>query len=384
MVRRYSRRGVLATAGLAAVAGCLGGNSRTGGSGGSPDGTAGNGEASADTPGATTEGSSSAPGSGPPLADLPLPLPMSGEELQQEARSGGPPKDGIPAIDEPDFVGAGEADDRLDEADIVFGLRQGDDAKAYPQNILVWHEIVNDVIDGAPVSVTYCPLTGTAQGFDRGDTTFGVSGRLLNNNLIMYDRATENWWPQVLGTAIPGPWNSNLAGNSLSEFRVVWTTWGVWKKHNPETRVLSTDTGYARNYSRDPYGSYNPPGGYYTNDNTLFPQLNPDGRFSAKHVVMGVRTPDGAAAVPKDALRERGLAEGAIAGTPLVWAYDPALDTGYAYWNPDRLDFSYDDGSVAGPDGIHDPAELPLDRALTFDAMWFAWAGFYPDTNVHE
>ncbi len=233
------------------------------------------------------------------------------------------------------------------------------------------------------MSVTYCPLTGTAQGFARGETTFGVSGRLLNNNLIMYDRATENWWPQVLSTAIPGPWNSDLAGRSLSEFRVVWTTWGRWKERHPDTRVLSTDTGYARNYNRDPYGSYNPKGGYYDSERTLFPRLNPDDRFPAKRVVLGVRTPDGAAAVPKQAVRQQGLVEGAIAGTPLLWAYDDALDTAYAYWNPDDLDFTSRQGSVAGPDGPHDPADLPLDRALTFDAMWFAWSGFYPGTSVH-
>ena len=239
------------------------------------------------------------------------------------------------------------------------------------------------MIAGEPVSVTYCPLTGTAQGFARGETTFGVSGRLLNNNLIMYDRATENWWPQVLATSIPGPWNTSLAGTSLREFRVVWTTWSRWKRQHPDTRVLSTDTGYARNYDSDPYGSYNPKGGYYDSSNTIFPRLNENDRFHAKLVVLGVRTPEGAAATPKRLLREKGLIEGELGGTPLLWAYDPALDTGYAYWNPDGLDFVYREGRVAGPEGSHAPDALPLERALTFDAMWFAWSGFYPETSVH-
>lgn len=378
MVSQNSRRGFLAAAGVAALAGCLGGGSSTPPNGGGGS-TGGDGT---DSPTTSAE-TDTVTGSGPPLADATLPLPMSGEDLRSEARSGGPPKDGIPAIDDPSFESAEAAAERLQDGDVVFGLARNGVAKAYPQNILVWHEITNDVIDGDPVSVTYCPLTGTAQGFARGDTTLGVSGRLLNNNLIMYDRSTENWWPQVLATAIPGPWNSNLAGRTLREFRVVWTTWDAWRSQYPETEVLSTDTGYARNYDSDPYGSYNPRGGYYESSNTLFPRLNEDDRFEPKHVVLGVRSPDGAAATPKRLLRQQGLIEGAIESTPLLWAYDPDLDTGYAYWNPDGLEFDFRGDVIAGPDENHHPAELPLERALTFDAMWFAWSGFYPETSVH-
>ena len=367
---RYSRRGFLAAAGIAALAGC------TGSSGGTPD----DGGGSKDQPDAMTETGGD---TSPPLASSTLPLPMTGEQLRQEVRDGGPPKDGIPSIDKPKFIDAATADEQLNDGDVVFGVTRGDVSKAYPQNILVHHEIVNDVVDGDPVSVTYCPLTGTAQGFPRGETTFGVSGQLLNNNLIMYDRATENWWPQVLSTAIPGPWNSSLAGNTLEEFRVIWTTWGQWKAAYPETKVLSTDTDYARNYDRDPYGQYNPKAGYYTSDSTLFPRLNSDDRFEPKLVVMGVRTPEGAASVPKRILREKGVVNGAIGGRSLLWVYDEALDTGYAYWNPDDLDFSDDGDSVFGPEGTHDPNDLPLDRALTFDAMWFAWSGFYPEGSVY-
>jgi hypothetical protein len=211
-----------------------------------------------------------------------------------------------------------------------------------------------------------------------------VSGRLLNNNLVMYDRATERWWPQVLATSIPGPWSTQPTGQSLREFRVIWTTWERWRSKHPDTRVLSTDTGHARNYGQDPYGSYNPKGGYYESSGTLFSRLNENDRFHAKLVVLGVRTPEGAAATTKRILREQGLVEGEIDGTPLVWVYEPDLDTGYAYWNPSGRDLSYRDGVVTGSGGVHDPDSLPLDRALTFDAMWFAWSGFYPETSVHE
>lgn len=386
MASSCSRRGFLAVAGVASVSGCL--RTVTGGPTADPgdESTVGD-ETSVGTADPTaTRSSASGSGSGaaPPTADYVLPLPADGESLRKEARSGGPPKDGIPAIDSPKFVDATTADGRLKRGDIVFGVTRGDAVKAYPQNVLVWHEIVNDDLDGDPVSVTYCPLTGTVQGFDRGSTTFGVSGRLLNNNLIMYDRATENWWPQVLATAIPGPWSSSLAGKTLSEFRLVWTTWGKWRERHPATEVLSTDTGYGRNYERDPYGTYNPAGGYYTSDTTLFPQLNEDGRLHPKAVVMGVRAPGGgAAAVEKSVIRDAGLVEGSIDGTPLLWAYDPGFDTAYAYWNPEGIEFGFEGGSVAGPDGTHAAADLPLDRALTFDGMWFAWSGFYPGIEVY-
>jgi hypothetical protein len=243
MDRTVARRGFLAAVGAASLAGCIG---RDGdGSGG---GSTGDDDASG-TP------ASAAP---PPTADRSLPLPFPPADLGDMAVSGGPGKDGIPAIDDPSFEGADAAAERLAPGDPVFGVVGETEVKAYPQAILVWHEIVNDAVDGQPVSVTYCPLTGTAMGFLRGETTFGVSGRLVNNNLIMYDRATETWWPQVLATAVPGPWNGSPETRSLREFRVVWTTWGRWRERHPGTLVLSRDTGHARNYDSDPYGSYSP------------------------------------------------------------------------------------------------------------------------------
>lgn len=115
---------------------------------------------------------------------------MSPSDLRSEARSGGPPKNGISSIDEPQFLTPAEVD-YLDPGDPVFGVARNGVAKAYPQEILVQHEIVNDVLDGDPVTVSYCPLTGTVQGFERSETTFGVLGRLINNNLVTFDRATE-------------------------------------------------------------------------------------------------------------------------------------------------------------------------------------------------
>jgi len=367
------RRFLVAATGLAALAGCS--SQAVPGQGSSDQEST-----PTDTPTDTaTDGSVAVP-----TAAETLPLPMSPEELRQEAQSGGPPKDGIPSVDDPQFAGASEAD-FLDPGDPVFGVVRNGDVKAYPQKVLVWHEIVNDTLGDDPVSVSYCPLTGTVQGFERGSTTFGVSGRLINNNLVMYDRATETWWPQIPATSVPGPWHADPPTESLQEFRLVWTTWEQWREHNTETEVLSTDTGFAKNYGNDPYGSYNSRGGYYQNDNLLFPALEGPDTFDNKTVVMGARTPDGAAAFLKDAIREKRVMTGEIGETPVVAVYDDRYDTAYVYANPDEQAFEYDDGAIVDTGGTaHQPDDIGLTRVHTFDAMWFAWAGYYPETNVYE
>ncbi len=320
---------------------------------------------------------------GVPVRSTALPVEYELGALRDEVLSGGPPKDGIPSIDEPTFWGVDRADRELRDRDVVFGLVRNGEVKAYPQRILVHHEIVNDVVGEQPVAVTYCPLTGTAMGFRRGETTFGVSGELLNNNLVMYDRATDSRWPQVLATAISG----EFEGKSLQEFRLVWTTWRKWRTAHPETRVLSTDTDALRDYGNDPYGSYVPdPAGYYSRDATLFPPLGRDDRLPNKAVVVGVRTGDGRLAVEKSALREAGLLSGSAGSddeSTHLAVYDPTLDTAYVYRNPDDAAFDYRDGRAVAADGTsHVPADLPLDRVYAFDAMWLAWAGFYPSTGL--
>jgi len=384
---RLTRRKFVAVAGLGALAGCTGRADTVFGDGSasSDDGSTPSGDGS--TPsgdGSTPSGDGSTPvASGDvPTAEETLPLPMAPGELESRAVSGGPPKDGIPSIDDPSFVGPDEAD-FLDPGDPVFGVARDGAVKAYPQRILVQHEIVNDRLGDFPVAVTYCPLTGTVQGFERGETTFGVSGRLINNNLVMYDRATEAWWPQILATSIPGKWNADPGTSSLREFRLVWTTWDQWRELHPDTRVLSTDTGFAKNYGRDPYGSYNPPAGYYASENTLFGTLEEDDRFSRKRVFMGARTADGAVAFDKSTLLDERVMEGELGGTPAVAVADPRLDTGYVYLNPDERSVAVEDGAALVDGSSYEPEDLPLGRVHTFDAMWFAWHGYYPETDVY-
>ena len=156
---------------------------------------------------------------------------------------------------------------------------------------------MNEKIKDEQVSITYCPLTGTTFGF-KGEispavsSTFGVSGKLVNSNLIMYDRKTDSYWPQILGKAI----NGLERGRKLAEFPTYWTTWERWKKKYPDTKVLSQTTGFIRNYGarRDPYGSYlDEKKGYYTSPEVIFEPIYRDLRLQSKIVVVGIRDEKG-------------------------------------------------------------------------------------------
>ncbi|WP_206043443.1 DUF3179 domain-containing protein [Haloarcula rubripromontorii] len=364
-----SRRRFLATAGAGVTlgsAGCVGSDGSTPGAGSAP----GSGTETSAASTATDRND----GPAPPTADSRLHLDYEIGTLEENIVSGGVPKDGIPAIDDPTF--ADTPPDGLAPDDPVFGLVRDGEAKAYPQYILVHHEIVNDTIAGDSVAVTYCPLTGTAQGFERGPVEFGVSGRLVNSNLTMYDRGTDSWWPQMLATAITGP----LAGESLREFRVTWTTWDRWSSTYPETRTLTEDTGFQRRYGVDPYGQYNEKRGYYSSTRTLFEPLHDDSRTHPKAVVIGTRTETGALAFDKETLLRQRVLTGRIDDTLYVAVADTDLGTGYVYANPESLSVTASDDGYTVDGTTYDADSLPLDRTLSFDAMWFAWAGFYPES----
>ena len=179
---------------------------------------------------------------------------------------GGPPKDGIPAIDQPKFVTGSESSFADDET--VIGVYYQNIAKAYPYKILNWHEIVNDTIGDLPITVTLCPLCDTTPVFIRkvngNITTFGVSGKLFQSCLVMYDRLSDSLWYQPWGIGVAGKFNNNV----LERIPAYKTTLGKWKKLHPDTLVLTSDTGHERDYNRNPYGSY------LTNDIVIFPVRN--------------------------------------------------------------------------------------------------------------
>lgn len=301
-------------------------------------------------------------------------LPL--DALQQNMLSGGPPPDGIPPIEEPRFVSADQA--TLDPQDRVIGLRHDGEVKAYPHDILVYHEIVNETINGENIAVTYCPLTATAQAFKTGSTTLGVSGRLVNSNLVMYDRDTGSLWSQINGTAIAG----EHRGKVLEEVDIVWTTWEKWLAANPDTQVLTEDTGFLRNYSRDPYGSYNPDGGYYTSQQVMFPVLERlEDEIGRKDWLIGGRTSTGAVSFERDALAEAGIQ----VTDRFMGVYDKAFDSGHLYdlgaVNPGR--FEWAEGRVRDTQTgeLLEPDNLPLEPVIAVDAFRFAWHAFYLDSE---
>lgn len=174
----------------------------------------------------------------------------------REIRAGGPPRDGIPALTDPPRLSAQDADGWLMADDRVMGLVVGGEAVAYPVRILNWHEIVNDVVGGRTVVVTYCPLCGSGIVFDARvggqRALFGVSGLLYKSDVLLFDRATESLFSQILMKAVTGP----LRGTELTALPAVSTTWEAWRRKHPDTRVLSHVLPYGRDYGTDPYRLY--------------------------------------------------------------------------------------------------------------------------------
>ncbi|HIP77516.1 MAG TPA: DUF3179 domain-containing protein, partial [Kiloniellaceae bacterium] len=198
-----------------------------------------------------------------------------------EIRQGGPPRDGIPAIDRPRFETPREAA-WLKPHDRVLGIEHGGTTRAYPIRILDWHEIVNDRIGADPVVVSYCPLCGTGVAFrlpgSRESGGFGVSGLLYNSDVLLYDRASESLWSQILMQAVSGP----RKGERFDPLPLEHTTWQDWRERHPDTRVLSRDTGHRRDYDRGAYGDYAQSKGLY------FPVSNLDRRYHPKEWVLGI------------------------------------------------------------------------------------------------
>lgn len=170
-----------------------------------------------------------------------------------DIQSGGPPKNGIPALDHPAFISTSEADQSLKPEDLILGAEFSGIAKAYPVRILNWHEVVNDDVGEQPVLISWCPLCGSGLVYDPVADghryTFGVSGLLYQQNLLFFDHETESLWSQLRGQAVAGP----LAGTSLRLLPMTMATWRSWKAEHAQTLVLSFQTGYKRDYSRDPY-----------------------------------------------------------------------------------------------------------------------------------
>ena len=307
----------------------------------------------------------------------------------EEIRSGGPPKDGIPSIDDPMFAGVEDASFVAD-SDIVVGLEIDGQARAYPLSILVWHEIVNDEVGGIPVAVTYCPLCYTMQVFERvidGQAVeFGTTGKLYNSNLLMYDRLTDTYWSQAIGMAVMG----QLSGRVLDTVPFDVISWGDWKAIHPDTLVLTTDTGYSRAYNVDPYDSY------YTDRRVIFPIEHRDDRLHPKEVILGFNLDGVSKAYPQGIVESETLVNDAVGDTPvlLVSLFPGNARAFERIAGGQVLDFVYSDGritdtasgSVWNYDGLAVSGALQgqqLPRLSIEPGFWFEWAAFHPQTLLH-
>ena len=318
--------------------------------------------------------------------------------------AGGPPKDGIPAIDAPRHVTVPEASSWLEASEPVIVVRAGEATHIYPLQILMWHEIANDTVGGVSLAVTYCPLCNTGivfrRTFDDRDLDFGVSGRLVYSNMIMYDRQTESWWIQATGRGIAG----RYAGQQLALYPSLMLSWADAAAAYPDARVLSRETGFRRDYGRNPYVGY---------DGAALPFLyyGPDViDASSEHAmtrVLSVYHGDGVAAVAFPELQEQRVITRTLDSTPVVVFWEPgtasALDgprlaegrdvgTANAFYprvDGRALDFAFRDGqirdrqtgsswSVAGRAVDGPLAGRGLEPALSVHHFLFSWRAFHP------
>ena len=262
--------------------------------------------------------------------------------------SGGPPKDGIPAINNPKFVNLEEVG-YLKDDDIIIGVVEGDIAKAYPTRILIWHEIVNDSIKDKNIVVTYCPLCGTAMVFERDiaeiTRTFGVSGLLYQSDVLMYDKQSDSLWSQLAMEAVSG----KAVGSKLKWIKSKHMTWATWKKKYPNSLVLSIHTGFYRNYFTNAYDSY------FKSDKTMFPVNKNRTELPQKSWVIGVMVNGISKAYSIDKLEKETMIKDTISGINIRVSYDKEKKQHIVIDNK----------------GEQIPSVL---------VYWFAWQAFYPKT----
>jgi hypothetical protein len=271
-----------------------------------------------------------------------------------EILDSGTRKDAIPALDQPKFIAAEEAD-FLKRKDRILGVYHNGIAKAYPIKILDWHEIVNDTYDDEAILVSYCPLCGTGMVFSAQAKdfaiTFGVSGLLYNSDVLLYDRPTSSLWSQILGRAVTGP----LKNTALKPIPSSHTSWQEWQARHPETLVLSRETGFRRNYRESPYLDYARSG------KLMFPVSQKNSAYRNKEMVLGVQLGDHYKAYPFKELKSHGQSRFTDEFAGKLFSIE---------WLPnDKTARAFDQHGN----------ELP-----TVLAYWFAWYTFHPDTLIFE
>ena len=311
-----------------------------------------------------------------------------------EIKDGGPGKDGIPSIDFPIFIEADHFEaGYVNDEDLIMGLIRGDEVRAYPHKILDYHEIINDEIGGIPVSINYCPLTGTGFAWkgelNIADSSYGVSGLLYNSNLILYDRNTDSNWSQLKLQCINGP----LIQEIPETYSVIETNWATWKNMFPETLVLSKFTGYNRDYNFYPYGDYK------TNHDLFLFSVNPtNNALPSKERVYSIIEGDLSKVYRfSDFVQGKALIDVVNGNTYLVVGNDlliksfkingvyQNLNFEYSYSGGSEF-FSDDEGNVWNIDGLAlsgPKSGQKLSSSKDVVSYWFAIAAFYPNPDIY-
>ena len=326
----------------------------------------------------------------------------------EEVMSGGPPKDGIPAIDQPNFDNVEQAADWLDAREPVIRVTHAGEARAYPLQLLIYHEIVNDQIGDLPISVTFCPLCNSSVVFDRrldGKLLdFGTTGMLRKSDMVMYDRQTETWWQQIIGRGIVGEY----AGVTLTQVPSNIVSFADFATAHPDGKVVNRETGHSRPYGNNPYR------GYDAIDQTPFLFRGEiDSRLPPMERVMHIETPTGAKLYPFSSIKEEGVLNDVVSDTPVVLfsraGLLSVLDAGAIKNSHDvkavtafsrelggkTLDFELKDdvlldqqtGSSWNTLGVALSGELkgqtlePLQGGIHFA---FAWLAFNPDVELYQ
>lgn len=316
----------------------------------------------------------------------------------------------IPAINRPEFIRVVDAALNIEDDEPVFVTWLPDGPRIYPQYIMVWHEVVNERFGDDRYVLTYSPLTGTVAAY-RGQAgqqaaSFGVDGKLLFNNSLLFDRSTGGLWVQLTGLCIQGP----EAGHTLQRLPAVWTRWGLARKALPDAQVLVKPGLYRKSYGQDPYGSYMKDDTYYQDDRMVHRFVFTDKRLHIKHRIVGLELGNRQAAFVIEEMAKQRVMNFKLGPYNLVALYDPALETVRVFdrlhnnrainlefreglltdlsnnsiWRSDGTFLAagaaeYDQKMQSGGISIA-PDQERLTEVPTVTSMWFAWLLFYPNT----
>jgi hypothetical protein len=304
----------------------------------------------------------------------------------------------IPSLNSPAFLPMREALMNMDPQDQCFVVPLPGGIRIYPQKILVWHEVVNELIKGVPYCITYCPISGSLAVYsskvNNQNLIFDAEGRLFDSNSILIDRNTGSLWSQMLGMAFEGP----LAGYGMSILPSYWMSWRYAREIFTEAQVLATPRGGWRNYNRDPYGSYLLPGNYYDDERILYSMTNVDTRLPAKAHVIGLEVDNNLMAVEINYVRQHKVVNFYSGITPLVSFYDSRMDAARVFvrdvwegrtpalftlhesgirdlqtrslWN---MDGQCVDGNLVG---------ASMKELFGVYAFWFVWGSFHRETEL--